>query len=455
MEPDRFMTKTLRHATWGPGVARILAAALNAVDPQVAVSHFLSRQGGRLQIAGRSYSLRDYQRIFVVGGGKAGAPMTRAAVEVLGDEIAAGIVIVKDGYGEAEGAIGPVEIIEAGHPLPDARGVAGSQRIADLLAETTEADLVISLISGGGSALLTLPAPGLTLDDLRGLTETLLACGATINEFNSLRKQVDLFKGGGLAQMAAPAQMVTLILSDVVGNPLDIIASGPTVPDPDTFQRAFQVLTRYGIRDQVPPKVVALLEAGLAGKVDETPKPGDPLFDRVVNVLVGNNLLAAEAACTQAAQEGYRPLLLTTALQGEAREVGRVIAAIGSGLAGEAGPLPRPACVVIGGETTVTIMGNGKGGRNQELALGAVADLAGIEKVALVALATDGGDGATDAAGAVVTGETLKRAREAGLHPDEFLACNNSYNFFEPLGDLLKPGPTRTNVNDLVIVFAF
>ncbi len=455
MHPDRLMTKTLRQAAWGPGVARILAAALNAVDPQVAVSHFLSREGDRLRIGGRSYSLREYRRIFVVGGGKAGTPMTRAAVEVLGDEITAGIVIVKDGYGEPGGAIGPVSIVEAGHPLPDTRGVAGSRQIAELLAETTETDLVISLISGGGSALLTLPAPDLTLEDLRGLTETLLACGATINEFNCLRKQVDLFKGGGLAQMAAPAQMITLILSDVIGNPLDIIASGPTVPDPDTFQRANRVLARYGIQNRVPLGVAARLKAGLAGEVDETPKPGDPLFDRVENVLVGNNLLAAEAACTQAAQEGYRPILLTTALQGEAREVGRVMAAIGSGLAGEAGPLPLPACVVMGGETTVTLLGEGKGGRNQELALGAVADMAGIPKIALVALATDGGDGATDAAGAVVTGETLKRAQDVGLHPDEYLDRNNSYHFFEPLGDLLKPGPTRTNVNDLVIVFAF
>jgi hydroxypyruvate reductase len=455
MDDERLLTRTLRDHPWGRSVARILAQALAAVDPYQAVKRFLQREGGELVVAGYRYRLADFQRVFVVGAGKAGAPMATAVVEVLEDYLPEGIVIVKEGHRGDMAHVGPIEILEAGHPLPDNRGVYGAKKLAELLAQTTPHDLVVCLISGGGSALLTLPAADLTLGDLRAFTDVLLASGATINELNSLRKHLDQVKGGGLARMAAPAQVATLILSDVVGNPLDIIASGPTVPDPDTFANAHAVLARYGILERVPVSVRRLIEAGVRGEVRETPKPGDPLFERGVNVMVGSNLLAAEAAREQAQQEGFDTLLLTTYLQGEARQAGRFLAGIARGMVVDGQPVLRPGCVIAGGETTVTLRGEGKGGRNQELALGAVEDLAGVPGVALVTLATDGGDGPTDAAGAVITGETLARAQELGLNPDEFLARNDSYHFFEPLGDLLKTGPTQTNVNDLAFVFSF
>jgi hydroxypyruvate reductase len=325
--------------------------------------------------------------------------------------------------------------------------------VADLLSQVTERDLVIAVISGGGSALMTLPAPGLALADLQSLTGALLRCGATINEINTLRKHLDQIKGGGLARMAYPATLVTLILSDVVGSPLDVIASGPTVPDPTTFAEAYALLERYGIAASVPPPIIEHLRRGMAGQAEETLKPGDPRFERVQNLIVASNAQAAEAALTAARTEGFNTLLLTTYLQGEAREVGRALAAVARELAATGRPLPGPACVVAGGETTVTLRGQGMGGRNQELALAAVADLAGLPGIALITLATDGGDGPTNAAGAVVTGATLERARQRGLDPLAHLARNDAYPFFDALGDLLRPGPTHTNVNDLVFIF--
>jgi hydroxypyruvate reductase len=448
-------TASLRNHPRGDSVARILAAALQAVDPEAAVHAHLQRAGDRLTIAGRTYALADFRRVLVVGAGKAGLPMAQAAVEVLGERVSGGCMIVKEGHAGGAARVGPIQIIEAGHPLPDERGVQGAGRMAALLADTTAQDLVLCLISGGGSALLTLPADGLALADLRSLTDALLTCGATINEINTLRKHLDRVKGGGLARLAAPARVAALILSDVVGNPLDIIASGPTVPDPGTYNEAWAVLERYGILGEAPRAVREHLQRGREGKLPESPKPGDPLFDDVHNLLVGSNLQAAEAALAQARIEGFQPLLLTTYLQGEAREAGRALAAVARQVAADGRPLSRPACLVAGGETTVTLRGDGLGGRNQELALGAVADLAGLPQVALVTLATDGGDGPTDAAGAVVTGETLARAQALGLDPAGHLARNDAYRFFDPLGDLLKPGPTQTNVNDLAFVFAF
>jgi hydroxypyruvate reductase len=348
-----------------------------------------------------------------------------------------------------------IRILEAGHPLPDERGVTGSQQIEDLLSGTQPDDLVICLISGGGSALLVSPSPGITLDDMQELTTSLLACGANINEINALRKHLDRVKGGGLAGMAAPAAIATLILSDVVGDPLDVIASGPTVPDPSTYGQAYQILEKYHLLDRVPRSITSRLEEGQRGELPETPKPGDPVFERVQNVIIGSNIQAAGAAVSQAQKEGLHTLLLTTWLQGEARQAGRFLAAVGRQINADNQPVVRPACVVAGGETTVTIKGNGFGGRNQEMALGAVSELAGLPDSALITLATDGGDGPTDAAGAVVTGETQYQAHQMGLSPDDFLVRNDAYNFFEPLGDLLKPGPTHTNVNDLAFLFAW
>jgi hydroxypyruvate reductase len=302
---------------------------------------------------------------------------------------------------------------------------------------------------------MTAPVGDISLGDLQGLTTLLLGCGASIDEINTLRKHLDQVKGGKLARLAAPAQVITLILSDVVGDPLDVIASGPTVPDPTTFAVAWGILDRYNLLERTPTSILAYLRRGLLGEVPETPKGGDSVFMGVQNVVVGNNRLAARAALAEAEALGFHSLLLTTYLQGEARQAGRFLAAIARQLASDAPPLPRPACIVCGGETTVTLSGDGQGGRNQEVALGAVAEMAGLNDIALVTLATDGGDGPTDAAGAVVTGETLFRASARGLLPADFLARNDSYHFFAALEDLFKTGPTQTNVNDLALVFAF
>ncbi len=439
-------------------VLRVLGAALQAVEPAQAVRRHLHREGDTLSADSQTYNLRRLRHLWLVGAGKAAVPMALAVAEILGDDLSGGLVITKYGHGGAQAkhlrARG-VDVREAGHPLPDAAGVAATQALLERLATCNGEDLVILVLSGGGSALLTAPAPGITLDDLQRLTAALLACGATINEINSLRKHLDRVKGGGLARLTAPAHLLVLILSDVVGDPLDVIASGPTVPDPTTYAEALAILERYGLTAQSPAAILDHLRRGLAGEHPETLKPGDPRFEQVQNLIVGNNLQAAQAARAQAQAEGFQTLLLTTYLQGEASQAGRFLAALARQIAASGDPLPRPACLILGGETTVTLHGNGRGGRNQELALGAVADLAGLEDVLLLTLATDGGDGPTDAAGAVVSGATLARAQALGLDPYAHLARNDSYSFFAALDDLLITGPTQTNVNDLAFLFAF
>ena len=448
---------SLRGAPWRQPVLRILTAALESVDPGVAIARHVQRRGEVLSAAGKDYHLPDYGRVIVVGAGKAGAPMARTVSGLLGELLESGIVIVKEGHrGGSERASHPkLEILEAGHPLPDERGLVGTRRIIELLETTREDDLVLVLISGGGSALLTAPAAEVGLEDLQRLTDGLLRSGATIQEINTLRKHLDLVKGGQLARLAAPAEVLALILSDVVGNPLEAIASGPTAADPSTYAHALSVLERYELSGKTPQPVLSHLQRGAAGEYPETPKPDEGLFAKVNNVIIGDNLQAAEAALEQARKEGFNSLLLTTYLQGEARQAGRLLAAILRQVAANEQPLPRPACLVAGGETTVTVRGVGLGGRNQELALGAVAELAGLERVALLTLATDGGDGPTDAAGAIVSGETWQRAKQAQLAPLEFLERNDAYHFFQALGDLLLTGPTQTNVNDLAFLFAF
>jgi glycerate 2-kinase len=485
VDPELFQTKSLSEIDAAGRVRRILAAALEAVDPAEAVRRSLHREGEKLAIGTRIYDLARFRRILVVGAGKAGMPMARAVEEILGERLTQGIVIVKEGHAD-EGSLAKVRqpaddhtrisgklsrthpatsessqglkrvtILEAGHPVPDERGVAGTRRIMQLLRDTLPDDLVVCLISGGGSALLTSPAEGLTLAELQNLTQALLASGADINAINAVRKHLDQVKGGKLARLASPAQVITLILSDVVGDPLDVIASGPTVPDRSTFDMAYQVLERHDLLEKTPASIIEILKRGRRGQVAENPKPNDALFEGVNNVIVGSNSRAARAAVDQAREDGFHATLLTTYLEGEARQAGRLLAAIARQIAASGEPVKRPGCVVAGGETTVTIQGEGYGGRNQEVALGAVRDMAGLKDMVLITLATDGGDGPTDAAGAVVTGETFERANRYGLDPAEFLARNDSYHFFERLGDLIKTGPTQTNVNDLAFIFAF
>jgi glycerate 2-kinase len=453
----QFMTDSLRAAPWGEKAARILAAALEAVDPAAAVHRHLRRQGNRLEVNGESFDLGQYQRVFMVGAGKAGAPMAQAVFESLGEGLDGGLVIVKEGYGPDNDYLAAkgVEICEAGHPIPDERGRQGTLRIIKLLRKVTADDLVVCVISGGGSALMHALVPGVSLADLQRLTSILLEVGADIQEINTLRKHLDQIKGGQLARTAAPAQVLTLILSDVIGDPLDVIASGPTVPDSSTFADAWAVLTRYDLVGKVPGSIQEHLERGLRGETPDTPKQGDEIFERVTNCIIGNNPQAAQAALQAARKFGFQALLLTTEMQGEARQAGRTLGTLIRQVkrARQELALTIPECLVAGGETTVTISGHGKGGRNQELALGAVEELAGLEGVGLLTLATDGGDGPTDAAGAVVTGDTFRRARVLGLDPREYLKRNDSYHFFEALGDLIKTGPTQTNVNDLTFLF--
>jgi glycerate 2-kinase len=454
---DRFSCTSLDAHPRGDVVKRILAAALEAVDPGAAVHRSLVRKGSLLIIGERHYRLDEIDRLKVIGFGKAAAVMGQAAAQIIGDRLLAGLLITKDGHAvPAEGGFDPrLEIIEAGHPVPDARSVAASQKLDAFLAASSPRDLILCLVSGGGSALLTAPAPELHLDDLQALTELLLACGASIFEINTLRKHLETLKGGGLARRVYPAALAVLVLSDVIGDPLDVIASGPTVPDPTTFGDALAVLERYQITARAPVRILQRLQQGENGALPDTPKPDDPLFSGVYHQIIGSNRQAAQAALHQTGQEGLDARLLTTFLQGEASQAGRFLASLGRQLAAGGGLVSRPGMLVAGGETTVTLTGDGLGGRNQELALGAVHDLAGLKDILLVSLATDGGDGPTDAAGAVVTGSTLARARSLAMDPDDFLRRNNAYPFFKALGDLIQTGPTQTNVNDLAFLFCF
>ncbi|MFQ5593194.1 MAG: glycerate kinase [Anaerolineae bacterium] len=433
-------------------VLAVMGAALKAVDPAEAIHRHVRRDGSTLSVDQRVYNLDDYKNIYVVGAGKAGSVMAQATEEIMGDRITRGAVVVKRGY---TAPTRKIVIHEGGHPLPDPAGLVGTRQIASILADTTAEDLVVSLISGGGSALLVMPVDGIQLRNLQALTGQLLASGATINEINAVRKHLSAVKGGQLARMAAPAEVVTLILSDVVGSPLDVIASGPTVPDESTYEAAWQVLDRYNLWAKTPASIREHLDAGRQQKIAETPKPGDPVFDRVTNVIIGDNAMAAEAAIEKAGALGYNTLLLSTYIEGEAREVARVFAGIAREIVSHSRPLSAPACVVAGGETTVTLQGMGRGGRNTELALAAGIAIEGLDNALIASLATDGTDGPTDAAGAIANGSTVARARTQGLAPRDYLRRSDSYHFFDQLGDLIITGPTNTNVNDLIFVFVF
>jgi glycerate 2-kinase len=424
---------------------QIFQAAVKAAAPAQAVRRHLKLDRDWLIAGQHRYRLNAFGEIYVVGAGKAGAQMALSVERMLGRRIAGGLVNVR--YGESA-RLRRVELNECGHPVPDSNGERGAARIAEIAGKAGADDLVVCLISGGASALLPLPAPPVTLAEKQQATKLLLNCGANIHEINCIRKHISLVKGGGLARLAYPATVLTLILSDVIGDDLDVIGSGPTVGDRTTFADARAVFEKYGIWDKVPEGVRERLSSGAS----ETPKPGDRIFSRVQNLIVGSNRLAVDAAVQRAKALGFRTLVLATGIQGEAREVARVYAAVVREIRANGRPVKAPACMISGGETTVTIRGDGLGGRNQEFALAAAEDIAGLEDVVILSAGTDGADGPTDAAGAVVDGTTIARARSKGLDAGTMLGNNDSYHFFEALGDLIKTGATGTNVADIQVV---
>ncbi|MEJ2284600.1 MAG: glycerate kinase [Desulfobacterales bacterium] len=427
----------------------VFQAALKAVDPVEAILRYTRVADDTLFVGEHQFAFKDYDRILVAGAGKAGAPMARALEDLLGDRIADGVVVVKEGHGLP---LSHVRIHEASHPVPDERGIKGAEEILSLVKDAGERDLVLCLISGGGSALLVAPAEGVSLEDKQEVTRLLLSCGADIHEINTIRKHLSRAKGGGLARFAFPATVVSLILSDVIGDDLNVIASGPAVPDTSTFDDTRQVLEKYNIQDEVPASVRKRIDQGLQGNIEDTPKAGDAVFERCYSELVGTNIQALKAAGTKAEELGYQTLILSSTVEGEAREVAKVLTAIAREVQRSANPLSTPACILCGGETTVTIQGEGKGGRNQELALAAALVIDGMQNVVVLAGGTDGNDGPTDAAGAMADGSTLARSRALGLDPLDYLRRNDSYNFFQPLDDLVITGPTRTNVMDVYMV---
>jgi glycerate 2-kinase len=431
-------------------LARILEAGLSAVDPGAALRRTVKRTGSRLWIGGQRYDLPARSRVAAIGAGKASARMAAALEQAIGARLTGGLVVVKYGHVVPTRTI---EVCEAGHPIPDWAGQKAAAGILTFIGALEADDLLFVLLSGGASSLLAAPAPGLTLLDKRKTTDLLLRSGATIHDINCVRKHLSAIKGGCLAA-ATKARIVSLILSDVQGDDLGTIGSGPTAPDPSTYGDACAVLKAYGIWDAVPSRVRAHLLDGKRGAHDETPKPGSALFRRVQNQIIGNNSKAVEAVESAARRAGLRPLVLTTSLTGEAKDVARVFGSIGRELAASNRPVGRPACVIAGGELTVTVRGQGKGGRAQEFALAAALEIAGIPGVWIAAAGTDGTDGATDAAGAVVDGETVARAARLGLDPRDALHRSDSYAFFKKVGGHIVTGPTGTNVNDLYLLLA-
>jgi hydroxypyruvate reductase len=437
---------------WTADIEAALRAALESADPDRAVLRNCRREGKAFLLGEQRFEDEELGRVTAISIGKAAYAMAGAVQAFLGGRIDTGWVLAKQAPPTGVDLPPWWHVLKGDHPVPGQGSLESSTLLWDGLGSPSTNDLTVCLISGGGSALFCLPREGLPLEDIRETTALLLRAGANIAEINTVRKHLEINKGGGLARRLHPARVVTFLLSDVIDAGEDNIASGPTLPDPTTFDDALEVLERYGLLGAVPPGVVALLRSGEAGDIEETPKPGDGVFARTSALVIGSNAMAAEAAVAEARRRGFHSALGSTFLEGEASAVGLTLAALLKQMAQGEGLLPRPACVVFGGETTVTVRGQGKGGRNLELALGAVRKLAGVPGVRLVSFATDGEDGPTGAAGAVVSGETYVRGLAAGLDVRDFLARNDSYSYFEAMGGLVSSGPTGTNVNDLCLL---
>ncbi|GBC84580.1 D-glycerate 2-kinase [bacterium HR11] len=433
---------------WRRDAVRCFQAAVQAVDPLTCLPRWVSLRRDGLQVGSQTWPLPG--RVWVVGAGKASARMAQALEAVLGDRIAGGVVVTKEGHGVD---LRRIQVLEAGHPIPDDRSLAAAEAIRRQLAAVQTGDGVFVLLSGGASALLELPVEGVTLADVQVVTDRLLRAGATIHEMNAVRKHLSRVKGGQLLRWVPPSVPVwTLVVSDVVGNDLTVIGSGPTVPDPSTYADAVEVLRRLQVWDCIPDTVRTYLTEGQAGRRPETPKPGDPLFARSHVWIVADNQTALQAAARAARDRGYHVTVLTSFLEGSVIEVARWVRAVARQVQTYGQPVRPPACVLMGGETTVQVRGSGRGGRNQELATRVGALLQEDEAVVFLSAGTDGTDGPTDAAGGLVDPWRVHRARRAGIHPEPFLADNDTYHYLAQVGGLLKTGPTYTNVMDLLVL---
>jgi glycerate 2-kinase len=419
-------------------VSEIFNAALKAVSPYDAAIRYC-------RDISEQYKKCGLGKLIVIGFGKAACPMAKAIEKKLQVPVNAGIIITK--YGHCRGNLIHLEVVEAGHPVPDENGLRGTETIINLLKDADEQTLVLSLISGGGSALLVSPCEGITLAEKQVVTDTLLRAGADIYELNTVRKHISRIKGGRLAELAYPAKVISLILSDVIGDRLDVIASGPTAPDTTSFGDAILVLDKYGLKDRIPANVLTLLNRGAGGVIPDTPKAGDKIFEHVENIVIGSNTIALSAAKEKAVQLGFQTDILSAEITGEAREVGKRLAEKTVELRTAR---HKKLCLISGGETTVTVRGKGKGGRNMEMALSFAMEIQGLDRITFLSAGTDGTDGPTDAAGAIVDGKTIEKA--GGMEPEAYLKNNDSYHFFKKTGDLLITGPTGTNVMDIQIV---
>jgi glycerate-2-kinase len=426
-------------------------SALSSSNPYQLIIDNVSVADSILKIGSTQFDLNKFKNIIVIGGGKASGSMTQALENLLGDRITHGMVNILTGT-SVNYPTKKIFLNEAGHPIPTENGMSGARKMLEFAENACKDDLIICLISGGGSAMMALPKEGITLNDKRTVTQLLLRSGATINELNAVRKHLSDFKGGWLAKKAQPATLVSLILSDVVGDPLDTISSGPTAPDHTTYQDVADIFEKYKLSKEIPESIKKILEMGLGGIISETPKPNDSVFDNVYNIVLGNNKLACLSAKKKLTELGFNTLFLTSYMEGEAKDVGIFLGAIAKEIFNSGNPIARPAAVIVGGETTVTVKGKGLGGRNQEIVLSAASKIVKMEGVAIASIGTDGIDGPTDAAGAIVDGESILRAQRSGLNNKKMLNDNNSYNFFSKIGDLIITGPTGSNVNDIALI---
>lgn len=435
--------KSIREAA-----VEIFFAGLRAMEPDVCMHEHINLSGSLFEIRGKTYNLDKFKDIYIVGFGKVSGLMAVILEELLEERIKAGIVNVQYGYNA------PCRIVKvnmAGHPFPDESGLKGTTEIVRLLEEADEKDLVICLISGGGSALFELPCDGITLGEIREVTGLLLKSGARIDEVNTIRKHISKVKGGRFVKICK-ARIISLIVSDVVDDRLDTIASGPTSPDYSTFFDCERILKKYGLFQNIPAPVRVHIQKGLDGKIEDTPRVADKIFDKVHNVIIGNNRMSLKASYKKAVELGYNTVILSSCISGEAREIAKIYGAIAKEIHQSGNPIKRPACIIAGGETTVTVRGNGKGGRNQEFVLSAAMEIKGLHNTVILSAGTDGIDGTTDAAGAIADGFTAMRASRMAIDPEAYLHDNNSYSFFKGLNDLIITGPTKTNVMDIMLL---